>query len=122
MTTTQFTLNNNASNGTSNLSYLLSDKSRALIDTLSPAMVEEVFGPGDDRCYEPTRGYTDPEWYWQASNGSVWGIAWRWGVPRLRGRGGKQSNQSGPFWVHPKEEDASEFVEFLLGQVNVDAA
>ena len=42
--------------------------------------------------------------------------------PRLRGRGGKQSNQSGPFWVHPKEKDAAEFVEFLLGQVNVDAA
>jgi len=85
-------------------------------------MIEACFGPGDDRCFNQSKGYTDPEWYWQASNGSVWGIGWRWGAPRLRGRGGKQSNQSGPFWVHPKEEDAAEFVEFLLGQVNVDAA
>ncbi len=122
MTETHFTLNNNASNGTSNLSYLLNEDSRALIDTLTPGMIEQRFGPGDDSCYEPTRGYKDPEWYWEASNGSVWGVAWRWGTTRLRGRGGKQSNQNGPFWVHPKEEEAAEFIEFLVEQLKPDAA
>tara|TARA_B100000519_G_C14110274_1_gene375414 strand:+ start:432 stop:800 length:369 start_codon:yes stop_codon:yes gene_type:complete len=122
MTNTQFKLDINASNGTGNLSYLLSDKSRALIDTLSPAMIEEVFGPGDDRCFDQSKGYTDPEWYWQTSNGSVWGIGWRWGTARLRGRGRKQGNQDGPFFVHPLKEEAAEFVEFLAGRINASAA
>ena len=122
MTTTQFTLDINSAEGTCNLAYLLSDEHKALMSSLTPAMVEACFGPGDDRCFDQSKGYTDPEWYWQASNGSVWGIGWRWGSPRLRGRGRQQGNQSGPFWVHPKEEDAAEFVEFLLGRVNVDAA
>ena len=122
MTETHFTLNNNASNGTSNLSYLLNEDSRALIDTLTPGIIEQRFGPGDDSCYEPTRGYKDPEWYWEASNGSVWGVGWRWGTARLRGRGGKQINPNGPFWVHPKEEEAAEFIEFLVEQLKPDAA
>ena len=122
MTETRFTLNNNASNGTSNLSYLLTDKHAEAMKPLTPAMLEDEFGPGDEACFEPSRGYRDPEWYWQASNGSVWGIAWRWGAPRLRGRGGKQSNQDGPFWVHPKEEDAADFIEFLVEQLAPNAA
>ena len=113
MTETRFILNNNASNGTSNLSYLLSEDQQASLRSFTPGDVEAKFGPGDEACYEPSRGYTDPEWYWQASNGAVWGIGWRWGSPRLRGRGGKQSNQDGPFWIHPKEEEAAEFIEFL---------
>tara|TARA_B100000131_G_scaffold214328_1_gene206074 strand:+ start:622 stop:990 length:369 start_codon:yes stop_codon:yes gene_type:complete len=122
MTETRFTLNNNASNGTSNLSYLLTGKHVEAIRSLTPVLLENEFGPGDEALYEPSRGYTDPEWYWEASNGSVWGIAWRWGSPRLRGRGGKQSNQDGPFWVHPKEEDAAEFIEFLVEQLAPNGA
>ena len=112
-----FTLDINASEGTSNLAYLLGDKHTDLMSSLTPAMVESRFGPGDDLCYEPSRGYKDPEWYWRASDGSVWGIGWRWGKPRLRGRGAKQSERGGPFWVHPKKEDAAEFIEFLIEQV-----
>ena len=118
MATTEYTLDNNASNGTSNLGYLLASDLQEKLHSFTPTMIESCFGPGDDRCYEPSRGYTDPEWYWTSSDGNVWGIGWRWGAARLRGRGGKQSNQSGPFWVHPKEEDAAEFVKFLLTSLN----
>jgi len=114
---TRFTLNNNASNGTSNLSYLLSTEQQTFLRSFTPSNVEAKFGPGDDRCFDQSKGYTDPEWYWEASNGCIFGIGWRWGSPRLRGRGSKQKNQSEHFWVHPKEEDAAEFVAFLKREV-----
>ena len=119
MTATHFTLDNTASNGTSNLSYLLSADLQSKLSCFTPAMIETHFGPGDDLCFDQSKGYTDPEWYWQGSNGCVWGIGWRWGAPRLRGRGAKQKNQSGPFWVHPREEDAAEFVNFLAGELSI---
>ena len=115
---TQFTLDIDASNGTSNLSYLLEDELHDKLRDLSPAKLMAVFGPGDDLCYEPARGYDAPEWYWQSSDGSVWGIGWRWGSPRLRGRGGQQRGDSGLFWVHPTREAAAEFVEFLCHLVS----
>ena len=114
---TQFALDINASNGTSNLNHLLDPDLHKMLNLLTPGSVEAVFGPGDDLCYEPERGYDAPEWYWQSSDGSVWGIGWRWGSPRLRGRGPKQSLQDGPFWVHPRKEAAAEFVKFLCLEV-----
>ena len=117
MATTQYILDNSISNGTSNLSYLLSDDLQSKLRCFTPGMVEARFGIGDDSCVSQSKGYTDPEWYWQSSDGSVWGIGWRWGTPRLRGRGPKQSLQGGPFWVHPKEEAAAEFVNFLCQEV-----
>ena len=118
MSSAQFTLNNSVSNGTSNLSYLLDAEHQEAMNTLTPALLEDKFGLGIEDCGDRSKGYTDPEWYWQASNGSVWGIGWRWGSPRLRGRGGKQSNQGGPFWIHPKEEEAAEFIEFLRSSLS----
>ena len=84
---------------------------------IQPRDIEAVFGPGENVDI-PSKGYTDPEWYWQSSDGSVWGIGWRWGTTRLRGRGPKQSLQNGPFWVHPKEEAAAEFVNFLVRELD----
>ena len=114
--TTNFTLNNSGgiSNGTSNLNYLLDDVHEKKLRTFTPVMVHNVFGPGDDTCTgEYQKGYTDPEWYWQASDGCVWGIGWRWGSPRLRGRG-----QGEGFLVkHPTKLSAYEFVEYLTGMV-----
>ena len=74
MPETQFTLNFGASSATSNISYLLDSKHQEFLNTFTPVMIEDVFGPGNDSCDEISKGYTDPEWYWQASNGCVWGI------------------------------------------------
>lgn len=110
----QFTLALNASSGTSNLNHLLGSDLHEMLSLLTPGSVEAVFGPGDVSWYEPERGYDAPEWYWQSSDGSVWGIGWRWGFPRLRGRVPKQSFQNGPFWTtRPAKEAAAEFVKFL---------
>lgn len=110
----QFNLDITASNGTSNLSYLLNEESRILISTLTPSMFEKSFGPGDDLCFDQSKGYTDPEWYWQASNGFVWGIGWRWGAARLRGCA------MGPF--HPTREEAAEFIDYLSKQLSLDVS
>ena len=111
---TKFTLDNGASNGTSNLSGLLSTEQRAQIEDLRPAQFIEAFGVGDTSCYEPEKGYTDPEWYWRSDDGCVWGIGWRGGWIRLRGRGNKQKTESGLFWTHPTAEEAGEFIQFVL--------
>jgi hypothetical protein len=58
-----------------------------MLDGLKPGRLECAFGLGNDTCYDASRGYEDPEWYWKSSDGCVWGIGWRWGQPRLRGKG-----------------------------------
>ena len=118
MAKTQYILDNAASNGTSNLSYLLSEGAQSKLQNFTPGMVESVFGPGDSLCFDQSKGYTDPEWYWQSSDGCVWGIGWRWGDPRLRGRGSDRKN-GGSFWVHPTRESAAEFVEFLAEEIKL---
>jgi hypothetical protein len=111
-----FSLNNSGdiSIGTSNLNYLLGSVHEEKLRTFTPGMVHSVFGPGDERCLEHDKGYTDPEWYWQASDGCVWGIGWRWGMPRLRGRGGGRGNDR----KHPDKLNAYEFVEYLTGMID----
>ncbi len=113
MQNTQYNLDNTLVDGTSNVNYLLSEDLQSKLRAITPGMVEAAFGPGDETCIEQSKGYTDPEWYWQSSDGSVWGIGWRWGSPRLRGRGPKQKLQNSPFYVHLDEAAAAEFVEFL---------
>ena len=74
----------------------------AHLDMLDPAMFTIVFGPGNGECYDPKRGYKDPEWYWESSDGCVWGIGWRFGITRLRGKGDINVNK------------ASHFLDFLF--------
>jgi len=110
----QFTLDNKASDGTSLVTHLLSWDHKQYISTFTPRELEAAFGPGDeglcDDEYNREKGYTDPERYWVAEDGSSWGIAWRWGEPRLRGgTGGRHSDGT----VHPPKTTANEFVEFL---------
>lgn len=100
------------SNGTSNLSGLLSADQYNKLRSIDPCEVEEAFGAGIGVHYEPTRGYEDDEWYWTSSTGAVWGIGWRWGTARLRGRGPSQRGDF--FWDRPSSEEAAEFVEFLF--------
>lgn len=113
MISSQFTLNNSVSNGTSNLNYLLDIDHEEVMKTLTPGLLEDKFGLGVEDCGDRSKGYTDPEWYWEASNGCVFGIGWRWGSPRLRGRGGGRMEDR----VHPDELTAYEFIEFLLQAV-----
>ena len=109
----KFILDSNASNGTSNLSGILRPEQSEALRKFTPGMFEEVFGPGVD-IDMPSKGYTDPEWYWKSSDGCVLGIGWRWGVARLRGRGVKGASCS-------MDERASEFVNFLASELKNDA-
>ena len=72
--------------------------------------MEKVFGPGID-IEIPSKGYTDPEWYFQSSDGCTWGVGWRWGQARLRGRGAKGS---GLFENRPCGDQAEEFINFIM--------
>ena len=112
MATAQFILENNplASNGTSNLMSLLKPHQQQALRLVMPRDVERVFGLGQEVGI-PSKGYTDPEWYFQSSDGCVWGIGWRWGEPRLRGRGAKGD---GLFANRPGQGQATEFVNFLI--------
>ena len=113
MPTTQY-IPTNDSDGTSNLMHLLSEKDQQVMRLILPREVEAVFGPGDEVDI-PSKGYTDPEWYFRASDGTVWGIGWRWGKTRLRGRG---ANSRGNFFYEsPTPDGASEFVRFLLSEI-----
>ena len=83
MATTQYIIDLGVVDGTSNVSYLLSDQAQEALRSFTPRKVEECFGPGDARLtedsYNKSKGYADPEWYWVSSKRQVWGIGWRWG-------------------------------------------
>ena len=105
--TIQYTMNLDTVNNTSNISHLLDDAKRQALRMILPRDVENVFGPGLG-WEEPDNGYEDPEWYWVSSKKQVWGIGWRWGQARLRGRG--MPNHG----TELTKEDAIEFVNFLI--------
>ena len=108
MQTTQY-IPTTDSNGTSNLNHLLSERLLQVIRLIQPRDLEKVFGPGEDVDI-PEKGYTEPEWYFKSSDGCVWGICWRWGLTRLRGRG---PTGQGFFFNHPTPDSAADFVEFI---------
>ena len=110
MATTQYIPTTN-SNGTSNLTHLLSERDQQVLRLIQPRDLEKVFGPGED-INIPEKGYTDPEWYFLASDGCVWGIGWRWGHTRLRGRGGSL-RESGFWFEAPSPDTAAEFLAFI---------
>jgi len=88
------------------ISDLLDESHKSWLLNVRPADVTRVFGPGDySGMICRSKGYTDPDWYWQASDGNVWGIGWRWGTTRLRGKG------------YTDKCTAYEFVEFLKNQL-----
>jgi hypothetical protein len=105
--TTQYTMNLDTVVGTSNISFLLDDTKRQVLRLILPRDVEKVFGPGLG-WEKPGNGYEDSEWYWVSSKKQVWGIGWRWGQARLRGRG--MPNHG----TELTKEDAIEFVSFLV--------
>ena len=95
--------------GTSNISSYLDAEDSAWIATLTPAILTERFGERTDND-DPTRGYSDPEWYWKAinSNRAVWGIGFRWGEARLRSK----SNDS---------DAIKQFIGFLKNEMEATA-
>ena len=75
-----------AGNGTAKICYLLSEKlQREWLRKVTPELLTKAFGKRAEGYCEPEKGYTDGEWYWEDDIGAVWGIGFRWGVPRLRG-------------------------------------
>ena len=114
--TTQYTMNLDTINGTSNVSFMLDDAKRQALRMILPRDVENVFGPGlgYEACRRPpvADGYEDPEWYWVSSKKHVWGIGWRYGQARLRGRG--MPNHG----TQLTKEDAADFVSFLVTKLS----
>ena len=117
MATTQY-IPSTDSNGTSNVMGLLAPHQQQALRLIVPRDMEKVFGPGIEDIYEPERGYEDPEWYFQSSDGCIWGIGWRWGQARLRARG-KRGNRTSLQMRHPSQDQASEFVNFLMAELDI---
>ena len=117
MAATQYTLSNGSSNGTSNVMGLLFPQQQQALRLIQPRDMEKVFGPGIDIDI-PSKGYTDPEWYFKTSDGIVFGIGWRWGQARLRGRGKRGTKTNRLQLRHPSQAQATEFVDFLTGKLS----
>ena len=100
-------------NGTSNMTYLLFPHQLQAIRMIVPRDMEKVFGPGIVVDI-PSKGYTDPEWYFKTSDGIVFGIGWRNGQARLRARGKRGTKTNRLQLRHPSQAQATEFVDFLI--------
>jgi hypothetical protein len=107
-------------NGTSNITGLLFPHQLQAIRMIVPRDMEIVFGPGIDIDI-PSKGYTDPEWYFKTSDGIVFGIGWRNGHARLRGRGKRSTSprRTSLQLRHPTQAQATAFVDFLIDALRV---
>ena len=112
MAKTQYTSFND-SLGTSNITGLLFPQQLEAIRKIQPCQMENVFGPGLDVDI-PSKGYTDPEWYFKTSDGVIFGIGWRRGEVRLRGRGKRGTKTNRLQLLHPTQAQATEFVDYLI--------
>ena len=112
MAKTQYTSFND-SLGTSNVTGLLFPQQLEAIRKIQPQEMENVFGPGLDVDI-PSKGYTDPEWYFKTSDGIIFGIGFRYGQARLRGRGKRGTKNNRLQLRHPTQAQAVAFVEHLV--------
>ena len=113
MAETKYTLSNGSSNGTSNVNGLLFPPQLEIIRKIKPQDMENVFGPGVDIDL-PSKGYTDPEWYFETSDGIIFGIGWRNGQTRLRARGKCGTKSNHLQLRHPSQSQAVAFVNYLV--------
>ena len=97
MATTQY-IPHKTSNGTFNINRLLLPHQLQAIRLIVPRDMEKVFGPGIKDVYDPERGFKGPEWYFQSSDGIIFGIGWRWDYPRLRCQGSPNQSQINDFF------------------------
>ena len=105
MRTTQY-IKTEDSIWTSNLTHLLNESCLRYLLSVRPSQLQRVFGEGQLAEYEPERGYTEDEWYFESSDGCIWGIGWRWDRTRLRGKGAVSS------------DSAAEFVQFIATELS----
>tara|TARA_Y100000592_G_C5259623_1_gene216682 strand:+ start:160 stop:513 length:354 start_codon:yes stop_codon:yes gene_type:complete len=117
MAETTYTSHND-SLGTSNVTGLLFPQQLEVIRKIQPHQMENVFGPGLDIDI-PSKGYTDPEWYFKTSDGVTFGIAWRWGQARLRGRGKRGTRSNHLQLCHPSQSQAVAFVNYLVQELGL---
>ncbi len=103
----------NDCNGTSNVTGLLFPHQLQALRMIMPRDMERVFGPGIDIDI-PSKGYTDPEWYFKTSDGVIFGIGWRRGEVRLRGRGKRGTKTNRLQLLHPSQAQATKFVDYLI--------
>ena len=112
MAETRYTPHNDC-NSTWNVTGLLFPHQLQAIRMIVPRDMEKVFGPGIDVDI-PSKGYTDPEWYFKTSDGIIFGIGWRRGQARLRGRGKRGTKTNRLQLLHPTQAQATEFVDYLI--------
>ena len=112
MAGTQYIPHNDC-NGTSNVTGLLVPHQLQALRMIVPRDMERVFGPGIDIDI-PSKGYTDPEWYFKTSDGVIFGIGWRRGEVRLRGRGKRGTKTNRLQLLHPSQAQATKFVDYLI--------
>ena len=119
MAETTYTSHND-SLGTSNVTGLLFPQQLEVIRKIQPQDMENVFGPGLEVDI-PSKGYTDPEWYFKTSDGVIFGIGWRWGQTRLRGRGkrGTSPRRTSLQLKHPSQSQAVAFVDYLVQELGL---
>jgi hypothetical protein len=103
--------------GTWNVTGLLFPHQLQAIRMIVPRDMEKVFGPGID-INIPSKGYTDPEWYFKTSDGIIFGIGWRRGHARLRGRGKRGTKTNHLQLRHPTQAQATEFVDYLIEKLS----
>ncbi len=115
MSETQYTPHHSV-DGTCNVTGLLFPCDLHAIRMIQPRDMEKVFGPGIEIDL-PSKGYTDPEWYFKTSDGVIFGIGWRYGQARLRGRGKRGTKSNRLQLRHPSQDQAAKFVDFLLDKL-----
>ena len=117
MAETTYTSHND-SLGTSNVTGLLFSQQLEAIRKIQPQDMENVFGPGLEVDI-PSKGYTDPEWYFKTPDGVIFGIGWRWGQTRLRGRGKRGTRSNHLQLCHPSQSQAVAFVNYLVQELGL---
>ena len=107
------TADTRVSNSTSNINHLLSNTERQSMRVIiNPDIMRWTFGAGDDSCYIPSKGYTDPEWYFKGECGVVMGIGFRHGIPRIRGKNTNDQEMT-------SYEIADAFIGYVYNQINL---
>ncbi len=114
MSETQY-IPHNDSLGTSSVTGLLFPAQLEAIRNIDPEAMKEVFGPGI-KVDMPQGGMRG--WYFKTSDDNIFGIGWRRGEVRLRGRG-KRGTKTNPLQLqHPSQSQAVAFVEFLVSKLS----
>ena len=101
--------------GTSGITGLLFPPQLQAIRMITTRDMEKVFGPGI-KVDMPQGGLRG--WYFKTSAGDIFGIGWRRGEVRLRGRGKRGTKTNHLQLRHPSQSQAVAFVNFLVEKLS----